>query len=210
MIPLPRCRQSPPLGRSTLRALLVSALAIVSASSTIGCGRGRHHWGRSRPAPSSEAVPSRADDDEPVALPSRPAPPSAPVAAAPPPAAAPAPPRLPWHARPVAPPRKHVPVSPPPAPAGPPSTCGPRGRGLHYAVRGVVTADVLNIREKPDWKSAITGLLPPDATGITATPERARSGGSTWRLVTCGKISGWVNERFLAVEGSGAAAPPAP
>lgn len=200
-MPSPRRRRSPPHGRFTLLTLLCGALALLSA-----CGGGKqHHWGRPRPAPSADPAPSRADDDEPVALPPRPAPrPSPPVVAAP----TPAPSRIPWHTRPAAQPKKHV-QAPPPPPSGPPSTCGPRGHGLHYTVRGVATSDVLNIREKPDWKSAITGLLPPDATGITASPEREHSGGSTWRLVTCGKISGWVNERFLVVEGSGAAPVPA-
>jgi hypothetical protein len=59
---------------------------------------------------------------------------------------------------------------------------------------------VLNIREKPDWKSAVAGAIPPNATGVVASNERAVSAGSIWRRVTCGKIEGWVNERFLALE----------
>jgi hypothetical protein len=59
---------------------------------------------------------------------------------------------------------------------------------------------VLNIREKPDWKSAVAGAIPPNATGVVASSERAVTAGSIWRRVTCGKIEGWVNERFLALE----------
>lgn len=59
---------------------------------------------------------------------------------------------------------------------------------------------MLNIREKPDWTSAIKGSLPPNATGISASAERARLGQSSWRFVTCGKVEGWVNEKFLAPE----------
>jgi len=152
----------------------VRAVIVVGALALLGgCRRNTHHWGRDRKGPAAVASAPVVEDR--VVLP------------------------------PVPPPE---PPPPPPPPkkvlrASPPSSCGPRGPGVHYVVRGVDASDVLNIREKPDWKSATIGSLPPDATGIAGGPTHARRGAAPWRHVTCGKISGWVNERFLAAETAG-------
>ena len=73
-------------------------------------------------------------------------------------------------------------------------------KGERLTVQGVAADDVLNVRESPDKASAILGELPHDATGIHGTANRRRVGASTWREVECGKLRGWVNERFLARE----------
>jgi len=72
------------------------------------------------------------------------------------------------------------------------------GHGELLSVTGVAADDVLNVREAPDRSSAILGGLPPDTTGVRGTSNRKRVGGSSWREIECGKIRGWVNERFLA------------
>ncbi len=168
-------------------------LSVASISGAGACGERKHHWAKDRPAPAAESTPAPVDD--PPAPPLPPAPPA-------PPAPAPIPPRprpAPQLARVAAEPRRHV-RAPAKPHEGPPSFCGPRGHGDHYFVRGVAPSDVLNIREKPDWKSAVAGAIPPNATGVVASNERAVTAGSIWRRVTCGKIEGWVNERFLARE----------
>jgi hypothetical protein len=79
------------------------------------------------------------------------------------------------------------------------SSCGPGGGdGELLSVQGVATDDVLNVREAPDRTSTILGGLPPDTTGVRGTPNRKRVGGSSWREIECGKLRGWVNEKFLA------------
>lgn len=148
---------------------------MLGVAGAAGCRRNTHHWGRDRKGPAAVASAPVVEDR--VVLP-----PVAPPEPPPPPPPPPAPPR-----------RK-------PAKAGPPSTCGPRGPGVHYVVRNVDPADVLNVRERPDWKSTTVGSLPPDATGILGGPTHTRAGATPWRHVTCGKVSGWVNDRFLSVE----------
>lgn len=79
------------------------------------------------------------------------------------------------------------------------SSCeGGSGKGELLSVQGVAADDVLNVREAPDRTSAILGALPPGATGVRGTANRKRVGSSSWREIECGKIRGWVNERFLA------------
>ena len=67
-------------------------------------------------------------------------------------------------------------------------------------MQGVNPTDVLNVRAKPDFRSAINGELTPDSTGISLIGPPKRAKGSRWRQVACGKVRGWVNERFLAPE----------
>lgn len=153
----------------------VRAAIVLGALGASGCRRNTHHWGRDRKGPSAVASAPVVEDR--VVLP--------PV---PPPEPPPPPPPPPRHQAPR---------------AAPPSTCGPRGPGVHYVVRNVDPSDVLNVREKPDWKSATRGSLPPDATGVLGGPTHTRPGATPWRHVTCGKVSGWVNDRFLAVETAG-------
>ena len=73
-------------------------------------------------------------------------------------------------------------------------------KGELLSVHGVAADDVLNVRESPDRASTILGELPPDATGVRGTANRKRIGASSWREIECGKLRGWVNERFLARE----------
>jgi hypothetical protein len=95
------------------------------------------------------------------------------------------------------PPPKPAPKAVADKPSG--SSCGPGGGdGEVLSVQGVASDDVLNVREAPDRTSAILGGLPPDTTGVRGTANRKRVGGSSWREIECGKLRGWVNEKFLA------------
>jgi hypothetical protein len=140
------------------------------------------------PDPSPSPPPRRAltVDTNPTPPPPEPAPRrSARVASARPLAAAPAP-----APRPVPKPVDDKPRG---------TTCeATGGHGELLSVTGVAADDVLNVREAPDRASAILGGLPPDTTGVRGTSNRKRVGGSSWREIECGKIRGWVNERFLA------------
>jgi hypothetical protein len=80
------------------------------------------------------------------------------------------------------------------------SRCPGGEDGERLVVRDVDPTDVLNVRAQPHWKSPILGKLPPNATHVLGTPERRNVGGSPWRKIACGKVRGWVNERFLAPE----------
>ena len=103
-------------------------------------------------------------------------------------------------------------AAPTPAPAPRPvddkargTTCETgSGHGELLSVTGVAADDVLNVREAPDRTSAVLGGLPPDTTGVRGTSNRKRVGGSSWREIECGKIRGWVNERFLSTLARGA------
>jgi hypothetical protein len=174
-----------------------------------------------RPHPSPTSSPS-ADDDPATPAPAPPAS-GPPAAAARPPEAPPAPRHQLSVDRnpppPVAPaPRRAPPTPSPPARPAPDrpvvykAVDDPRPHGLCdgssvkgelLSVQGVAANDVLNIREAPDHTSTILGELPPDATGVHGTANRKRVGGSNWREVECGKLRGWVNERFLARESGG-------
>ena len=62
-----------------------------------------------------------------------------------------------------------------------------------YCVRNVGSGDVLNVRSGPSSRFGKVGALPRDACGIRL------SGGcqGNWCSVSWGRISGWVNTRFL-------------
>lgn len=64
-----------------------------------------------------------------------------------------------------------------------------------YAVTGVASNDVLNIRARPDAESPIIGSLAPDATGV----EVIGTSGN-WALVNTGEGSGYASLRFLVRE----------
>lgn len=74
-----------------------------------------------------------------------------------------------------------------------------------YAVTGVAANDVLNVRSGPGTENMITGMLPPNATGIAPTGDRAQSAdGGTWWQIGDPALpggTGWVNARFLAPAG---------
>ena len=82
--------------------------------------------------------------------------------------------------------------------AGSACPAGGSGKGELLSVHGVADNDTLNVRESPDRGAAVLGELPPDATGIHGTANRKKIGSSSWREIECGKLRGWVNERFLA------------
>jgi hypothetical protein len=82
------------------------------------------------------------------------------------------------------------------------SPCGPIGPGPHFAVHGVDASDTLNVRVAPDPESEVLGQLLPNTTGVADLGRKQKVGPSTWRKVRCGALIGWVNERFLAPDGS--------
>ena len=92
---------------------------------------------------------------------------------------------------------------------------GPAAAFYEYKVTGVAAGDVLNIRE--DVASAgqvssarIVGTIPADATGVEGTGVTVEIGGSLWRQVTHGGVTGWVAARFLSpVEDASGDRPPA-
>lgn len=63
-----------------------------------------------------------------------------------------------------------------------------------YSVTGVSFDDTLNVREKPDAKSAVAAKLAPDAVDIEVTGF-SRDG--SWARITTGERAGWVAARFL-------------
>ena len=66
------------------------------------------------------------------------------------------------------------------------------------SVTGVAANDTLNLHSGPDAKSAKTGTLPPNATGITVVAVDSK--GVDWVKIAKGNVSGWVNAKFLAYE----------
>lgn len=67
-----------------------------------------------------------------------------------------------------------------------------------YAVTGVASNDVLNVRVAPNWTSQKVGELAPDATGVKRAGPTRQVGGSTWWKIT--SPSGWVNSSYLKKE----------
>lgn len=63
-----------------------------------------------------------------------------------------------------------------------------------YAVSGVGFDDTLNVRAKPDAKSAVQAKLAPDAVDIEVTGY-SRDG--SWARITTGERAGWVAARYL-------------
>lgn len=83
------------------------------------------------------------------------------------------------------------------APGALPADAQVRRSDTNFAVTGVASNDVLNIRDRPDGKQ-IVGHVPSDGRGIVAIGPRTKApGGGTWVKVRFGDISGWVNVRFL-------------
>ena len=62
-----------------------------------------------------------------------------------------------------------------------------------FDVTGVRPGDALNIRERPEARSAVIGRLPPDARGVEVVAEQ-----DGWARVNTAERSGWVNARYLA------------
>lgn len=64
-----------------------------------------------------------------------------------------------------------------------------------YAVTGVASDDVLNVRATANWRSQKVGELAADATGIKRASSS--SSGSWWKITS---PRGWVNSRYLKKE----------
>jgi uncharacterized membrane protein len=64
-----------------------------------------------------------------------------------------------------------------------------------YAVTGVASNDVLNVRARPDAGSAIIGSLAPDATGVEVLAVTGN-----WALVNSGEGAGYASLRYLERE----------
>ena len=160
----------PPPRQAILALTVVAALLAVSACRSRSHGHGQYGHGK-----------LTATDEEPL-LP--PPPPQAPPVDPPPPPPPPPPP------------------DPRPEPRqAEPTICGAPVKGAQTAsVQGVDPTDVLNIREKPEFHSAILGSLPPDATGVSVVGPPRGTKTSTWRQVVCGKTRGWVRDKFLAID----------
>lgn len=67
-----------------------------------------------------------------------------------------------------------------------------------YEVVNVPDNDTLNLREKPDPKSAkVTVKIPAGAKDILFHGESEQYKSSTWYKIRYGNATGWVNSRFL-------------
>lgn len=72
-----------------------------------------------------------------------------------------------------------------------------------YRVSGVAANDVLNVRAQPSAAAPIVATLAPDARNIVVTGVRTLEGTQTWWEVLPARGGpGWVNARFLAIDGS--------
>ncbi len=84
---------------------------------------------------------------------------------------------------------------------------GAQNLPARFAVTGVATEDVLNIRAGPSASAPVLGTLPPDAAGIEVlgfSPDGA------WARVPLPEGEGWAARRFLAEEPSDPRAIPLP
>lgn len=64
-----------------------------------------------------------------------------------------------------------------------------------YAVSGVASDDVLNLREGPDAGSQIIGHLAPDATGVEVVAFEG-----DWAVINSEGLAGYAARRFLTAE----------
>lgn len=71
-----------------------------------------------------------------------------------------------------------------------------------WVVWGVSAGDVLNVREGPGVSNPIVKTLLPQALDVRACYDAEDVDGSTWRAVIVDGEMGWVNVRFLKLEGS--------
>lgn len=102
-----------------------------------------------------------------------------------------------------------APVLPPPVTLTPSSTVPsaatpnatatsfPAATETTYGVAFVLADDVLNVRNGAGVGNDIVGTFRPNATGVSITGSGKEVSGSTWVPVTDGRVSGWVNGRFL-------------
>jgi uncharacterized membrane protein len=79
---------------------------------------------------------------------------------------------------------------------------GPAEAMYEYKVTGVAAGDVLNMREGVESagqvsSAPIIGSIPADAEGVRGTGVTVEVGGSLWRQVVHGGVTGWVAARYL-------------
>lgn len=67
-----------------------------------------------------------------------------------------------------------------------------------YAVVGVASDDVLNVRAGAGVAHSIVGTIPPYGMGVQVGESGEEAGGSLWLPVWYRGISGWVNSNYLA------------
>jgi hypothetical protein len=67
-----------------------------------------------------------------------------------------------------------------------------------YAVVGVVSDDVLNVRSGPGVGYRVVTTIPFNGLGVQVGEPGQRVDGSLWVPVRYGGVSGWANSRFLA------------
>ncbi len=91
-----------------------------------------------------------------------------------------------------------LPDSPPSKTHQSPKEKEPESTSTTYAVTGVTSDDVLNVRATSNWRSRKVGELAPDAKGIKRAGPSEQAGSSTWWQIT--SPSGWVNSRYLKKE----------
>lgn len=72
-----------------------------------------------------------------------------------------------------------------------------------YAIVGVASNDVLNVREKPDAGSKKVYSYAPSSKGIRATGEHLEKGGTPWVEVVFDGGKGWVNRLYLSEQHPG-------
>jgi hypothetical protein len=73
---------------------------------------------------------------------------------------------------------------------------------LCFRVVNVENWDSLNIREQPTHKSNIVFTIPYDAKNVASLgEERKLKNGSVWKKIEYKYYSGWVNSRYLSIEG---------
>jgi Bacterial SH3 domain len=87
------------------------------------------------------------------------------------------------------------------APAPPPaasSAAAPAAAPARFAVFGVRSDDVLNVRAEPDASSKKVYSFGPRVTTIQATGHTTKNGGTQWLEVTFEGGTGWVNRAYLS------------
>jgi hypothetical protein len=82
---------------------------------------------------------------------------------------------------------------PSPTPLPPTDTPGPE----LYRVAFVLSNDVLNVRDRPGVDNPMIGSLSPNATDVEITGAGTQVDPSLWVPIQAGRLTGWVNSRFL-------------
>ena len=72
--------------------------------------------------------------------------------------------------------------------------------GQTFEVVGVRGNDRLNVRARPSSRSAIVGRLSANTKGVQLQAGTRRNGRTIWVNVRHGRVSGWVNRRYLRRE----------